>query len=97
MSPVLRDSIERVVRTAAQAAAAAWLVDQSFTLDGLKVAAVAAVVAAVTCLAGSQVGDGRDASLLSPDDKGQGELGLVLIVAIAIGVLLLCIGWLPPK
>jgi hypothetical protein len=64
---LLLDSLERVSKTAVQAAAAAWLVAQDFTVTGLRVAGVAALVSVVTCIAGSQVGASDSASLLPAD------------------------------
>lgn len=58
------DTVERVARTAVQAAAAAWLIDRDVSVAGLKVAGVAALVSLVMCLAGSQVGDKTDAALV---------------------------------
>lgn len=57
-----RDVVERVARTAVQAAAAAWLVQRDVSVSGLKVAGVAALVSLVMGLAGTQVGDKASAS-----------------------------------
>lgn len=68
------DTAERMVRTALQAGAAAWLVEQDFTINGLKVAGVAAVVALVTCVAAQPVGASDSASFLPENvDPPQGD------------------------
>lgn len=58
------DGLERAARTAVQAAAAAWLVTQQISLDGLKVAGTAALVSVAMTLAGSRVGDPDSGSVL---------------------------------
>jgi hypothetical protein len=64
----LVDGTERVLRTAVQAAAGTWLIEQQVNVTGLKVAGVAALVSVVMCVAGSRVGDPSNTSLLSSAD-----------------------------
>jgi hypothetical protein len=84
------DLLERVIWTAIQAAAAVWLLDTQFTVDGLKVAGVAAVIAAVKSLLAFKVGAPTTAATLParPDTEMGGDAGhadgVFLVAAFAI-------------
>lgn len=59
------DLIERVVMTALQAGAAAWLVTGDLDLESLKIAGVAALVAAAKCIIAANIGN-RDSASVAP-------------------------------
>jgi len=84
---LLLDGLERAVRTAIQAAAAAWLVTQDVSVAGLKVAGIAALVSIAMTLAGSRVGSRDSGSVL---DEGATAVELCVVVVAVIAVLWAC-------
>ncbi len=86
---LLLDGLERAVRTAIQAGAAAWLVTQDVSLSGLKVAGVAVLVSIAMTLAGSRIGNDTDSGSV----LDQGAVSVTLLEVCAVIVALVGLGW----
>lgn len=91
------DVLERTVWTAVQGGLAVWIVTAEFTVDAVKVAGVAALIAAVKGLLAFQVGAPTTAATLpaGPDtDTGGGsasslgDRGAVTVEAVLLVVVL---------
>ena len=89
------DLLERTAWTGVQGGLAVWIATDVdlFSAEALKVAGVAAVIAAVKCLLAFQVGAGNTAATLpaGPDTDLGGEQGAISVAEVVLLTLLVLV------